>query len=152
MPSYLLCSFLPRNSCTVHRSSPHVTAAYSPDSHLNKKSRLHTFSEIVSRLRNPAHVISTRDLLPLTLSIPPTGQPVVLCVRSLGWRFYNSKSSIPNGSASPFGRITFRPFVFRPLSDMTTARLVLCPSACRPSSFAMAPGSRLSSFGLRPLP
>ena len=42
------------------------------------------------------------------LSIPPTGQPVVLCIRALGWQFYNSKSFIPNGSASPFGKITIR--------------------------------------------
>ena len=47
------------------------------------------------------YVNSARDFIPLTLSIPLVQRP-----------FYNSKSSIPNGSASPFGRITFRPLFF----------------------------------------
>ena len=34
----------------------------------------------------------------------PQGQHRSYWYRLLGWPFYNSKSSIPNGSASPFGR------------------------------------------------
>ena len=41
-------------------------------------------------------------LLPFTLCIP--GQSCRLWCKLQGWAFYNSKSSIPNGSASPFGR------------------------------------------------
>ena len=54
------------------------------------------------------YVILSRGLLLFTLSILQIGQPVVLCIRALDCRFYNSKSSISNVSASPFGKITIR--------------------------------------------
>ena len=52
---------------------------------------------------------------------PPSWCNLVFFI--IGWLFYNSKSSIPNGSASLFGRITFGP-----------------------SSFAMAPKSRTTRW------
>ena len=40
------------------------------------------------------YVTSTSDFLPFTLSISPTGQPVVLCIRALGLRFYSKVNAI----------------------------------------------------------
>ena len=88
--------------------------AYCPDSHRMKKVNYTPFQQLHYDYVTPA-----RDLLPFTLSIPPWFN---LVLSFIGRPFYNSKSSIPNGSASPFGRIMFRP-----------------------PSFAMTPGSRSSS-------
>ena len=63
------------------------------------------------------YIILTRDLFPFTLSIPPTGQPVVLYIGTLSWQFYNSKSFILNGAVSPFGKITIR-FLLQWLQDL----------------------------------
>ena len=51
---------------------------------------------------------SIRDLFPFTLSISPNQQTSSTPAGVLGWRFYNSKSSIPNGSANLFGKIIIR--------------------------------------------
>ena len=48
------------------------------------------------------------DLLLFTLSISQNRLINSILARALGWRFYNSKSSIPNKSASPFRKITIR--------------------------------------------
>ena len=60
----------------------------------------------------------------------------------IGWPFYNSKSSISNGLASPFGWITFRS-----LSSAFCLPTVVVMAANKNlfSVFAMAPGSRLCS-------
>ena len=74
----------------------------------NKKSWLHTFLGFASHLHNhvtwPLHVIFFCSCWASPLNrLTSSAQ-----ARALGWRFYNSKSSISNGSASPFGRITIR--------------------------------------------
>ena len=71
------------------------------------------------------YITLTRNLLLFTLSILSIGQSVVFCIRILGWRFYNSKNSIPNRLASSFGGSNIEIFIF------------WFPS------FAMAPQSRL---------
>ena len=78
------------------------------------------------------YVTFTRNLFLITLSIPPWFNLVLFFI---GWLLYNSKSSIPNGSASPFGRIMFRLL----LSTMTPGSLLSL------SAFAMAPRTLLLS-------
>ena len=120
---YCLISAVPYPVATAHRSSPHVIALHSAQ---RIAQILISSRKVVCTPFQESHhdyVTSTRDLLPFTLSIPPWFN---LVLSFIGWPFYNSKSSIPNGSASPFGKITFW---VRPSS----------------SAFAMAPGSRPSS-------
>ena len=100
--------------------NPHVTSISS--SQLLEICCLNTFSTFNSGLLS--HVVSSRDtsrdILPFTLSIP-FDHPSSLIIL-LGWSFYNSKSSISNGSASPFGR---RIIHFYPIQSSQFSRWLL---------------------------
>ena len=65
---------------------------------LDKYSLYYHLLYIVLYYVTPPHMTK---LLPFTLCIP--GQSCRLWCKLQDWAFYNSKSSIPNGSASPFG-------------------------------------------------
>ena len=78
------------------------------------------------------YVTLTRNFILFTLSILLIGQPVVLCIRALGWQYYNSKSSILNGSTSQFRKSVVKIFVFWPLS------FAIAPQACLLSAAAAA--------------
>ena len=72
----------------------------------------------------------TCDFLPFTLSILLTGQPVMFYIKALGWRFYNSKSFIPNGLTSPFEKNTSR-FLSSILCDSTRISSFICHDGSR---------------------
>ena len=92
---------------------------------------MHIFSEIILWLRNlntwPFSVHAEHPLNRPTSSAP---------AKALGWRFYNSKSSIPNGSASPFRKSTSRPLSLV-LYDSTKILFFVIMTARRsPQSFS----------------
>ena len=93
---FFIAFVVPYVSPTWRQSKAHCL-----DSYLIKKSCLYIFLKIVPWLRNlDTKPFSIHAEYPLNW--PASSAPV----GALGWQFYNSKSSIPNVSASPFRRST----------------------------------------------
>ena len=80
-----------------------------PGPNLTKKVDCTYFFRFCTLFTKSRHMSLARDLLLITLSIPLSNSTWYYFI---GWPFYNSKSSIPNGSASPLRRITFRSLSF----------------------------------------
>ena len=103
-------------------------------------------TQLFGALRNQG-IITRRItwLLLSTLSIPPPVQPSLL----VSWPFYNSKSSIPNRSASPFERKNKKTFSYfwvlvrAPYSAIPMAGPCACWSLCR--NFPLASEDQLAN-------
>ena len=123
---YCLIPVVPYPVATAHCSSPHVIVLHSAQriAQILISSRKVVYTSFQESHHD--YIISTRDLLPFTLSILSWFN---LVLSFIGWPFYNSKSSIPNRPASPFGRITFRPpfFAMAPRSPSSLSAFAMAP-------------------------